>query len=190
MNSSTDIYNMLVGKKISVPDYQRAYSWDTSGNSAQPRQVDVFFSDLTNYINSSSTSNYYFGQFLFEDMGENKLAVIDGQQRLTTIEIFLAVLFKKLKLLNAMSPRDEDNYFAVVKRSSGYVFSTVDYDDQYFRDYVIDDKNPISTDTLSKKRIKDAYDFLWAKIDKLDEAHVRQYLDSVLKATCSTHMVK
>lgn len=97
MESSTNILALLTGKVISVPNYQRAYSWDTDSANKSPKQVNTFLSDLQDYVNSDSSTPYYFGHFLFEEKGGNEYAVIDGQQRLTTIVIFLSALYKRLK---------------------------------------------------------------------------------------------
>ena len=47
MEASTTIRNMMQAIKISVPAYQRAYSWETpDGKSEKSTQTDVFLSDL------------------------------------------------------------------------------------------------------------------------------------------------
>lgn len=88
METKTTIRRMLSGNFIHVPNYQRAYSWD------KDKQVKQFLIDLDDYIDSGSTTPYYFGHFLFEQKSEDSYNIIDGQQRLTTIEIFLSSVFK------------------------------------------------------------------------------------------------
>ena len=93
MEASTTIKQMLSGNRIFVPTYQRAYSWETEFESSNtPKQINVFLSDLEDYNRSNTKSKYYFGHFLFEEKPESKFGVIDGQQRLTTIIIFLSTL--------------------------------------------------------------------------------------------------
>ena len=93
MEPSTTITQMLAGNKIFVPAYQRAYSWETETDKNKVnKQTNVFLSDLVDYNKSSSTTPYYFGHFLFEERQINLFGVIDGQQRLTTIVIFLSAL--------------------------------------------------------------------------------------------------
>lgn len=82
MEASTTIRRMLAGNKIAVPSYQRAYSWDTPDEKSG---------------RNTHTAPYYFGHFLFERRSNEEFYVIDGQQRLTTIVIFLSALFAKLK---------------------------------------------------------------------------------------------
>ena len=103
MEASTTIRKMMAGNKIVVPAYQRAYSWDTPiEKSDRNRQTDVFVSDLEEYSRSNAISPYYFGHFLFEEKTQY-FNVIDGQQRLTTIVIFLSALFAKLESIRALS---------------------------------------------------------------------------------------
>ena len=64
MNTSTNISEMLSGKSIVVPNYQRAYSWDTDLADKSPKQVNTFLSDLQDYVDSHSSAPYYFGHFL------------------------------------------------------------------------------------------------------------------------------
>jgi uncharacterized protein with ParB-like and HNH nuclease domain len=68
-----------------IPDYQRPYSWTKD-------EIEDLFTDLDAVIHSDS--NHFFGAFVFNDerRNENVIEVIDGQQRLTTIAIFLYVL--------------------------------------------------------------------------------------------------
>ena len=90
MEASTNIQAMLSDGFIFVPNYQRAYSWE------KEKQVTVFLSDIEQYVQSKSKSKYYFGHFLFEKVGDNKYGVVDGQQRLTTIVVFLSALYEQL----------------------------------------------------------------------------------------------
>ena len=67
-----------------IPDYQRTFSWEKD-------QCEVFFDDL--YEQSKSPRNYFFGNILLEENNE----IVDGQQRLTTIVIFICSLINVLE---------------------------------------------------------------------------------------------
>lgn len=176
---------MLSGNKIFVPTYQRAYSWED-------KHTKQFLVDLQDYVESHTTSSYYFGHFLFEGKGNRTFAIIDGQQRLTTITIFISAIYRRLKELNGtLSEDDEFLHGTLVKVGQTYRFSTVDYDNQLFRDYVIDkvkiDRNGL--DTESQKRIVKAYDYFVSQLKVYDEKSLREILDAVVNATCTTHTV-
>lgn len=65
-----------------IPRFQRPYSWD-KGN------IEDFWTDAV----ASGKEGYFIGSMvMFGHKGEQDLFVVDGQQRLTTITIFLAAL--------------------------------------------------------------------------------------------------
>lgn len=185
----------MAGNKIVVPNYQRAYSWDTPlKNEDRNTHTDVFLSDLEEHNKSNARSQYYFGHFLFENRNaeDNEFSVIDGQQRLTTIVIFLSALFAKLKTIRDLREDEEDCYEDMVKRRSTIRFSTVDYDDQLFVDYVIGRTNcdhPI-LNTESQRRIVRAFDFFEEKLADKGEEYLTSMLSIISKSTCSTHQVQ
>ena len=186
MDASTTISQMLSGNKIIVPTYQRAYSWED-------KQTKQFLVDLQDYVKSHTASSYYFGHFLFEDKGRREFAIIDGQQRLTTITIFISAIYRRLKeSAGTLSEDDDYLYDTLVKVGQTYRFSTVDYDNQLFRDYVIDkektDRNGLETE--SQKRIVAAYEYFISQLDAYDEKSLHNILEAVVNATCTTHTVK
>lgn len=198
MESLTNISAMLSGKSIAVPNYQRAYSWETDLTDKSQKQVNTFLSDLQDYVNSQTSTPYYLGHFLFEERNTNEYAIIDGQQRLTTTVIFISVLYKRLKEIRkteSFRDFDDDLYVAycnTIKQGMAYRFSTVEYDNQMFRDYVIDQAihNRNEIDTVSKERIANAFDFFCSKLSDQTEEKLLQLLEVITKASCTTHVVK
>jgi len=195
MEASTTINKMLAGNKIFVPTYQRAYSWETPSqdNSRNLKtHTDVFLQDLLDYNRSYAKTPYYFGHFLFEEKGDSYFGVIDGQQRLTTVVIFLSALYCKLKTFRALTEDEEVLYENMIKRKSNYIFSTVDYDNQLFKDYVIDltKKNKNGLETESARRIVKAFDFFTSSFADKDGEFLTKMLKIVSEATCTTHPVR
>jgi len=192
MEASTTIRKMMAGNEIMVPAYQRAYSWDTPiEKSDRKTQTDVFLSDLEEYSRSNVKSPYYFGHFLFEEKNKT-FNVIDGQQRLTTIVIFLSALFTKLKAIRTLSENEKFCYEDMVKGGSEIRFLTVDYDEQLFIDYIIDqtksDHNGL--DTESSRRIVRAFDFFKKELSEKSEDYLIKMLSNISDATCTTHPVQ
>jgi uncharacterized protein with ParB-like and HNH nuclease domain len=139
METATTIRRMLANNKIIVPSYQRAYSSDTEPEKSNPpKHTNIFLSDLEDYNRSSTRASYYFGHFLFEEQGQNKFGIIDGQQRMTTIIIFLSALFSRLEQVRPLKEDEKEIREDIIKRNSNYRFETVDYDNQLFKYYVID----------------------------------------------------
>jgi hypothetical protein len=192
MEASTTIQKMMAGNLIVVPDYQRAYSWDTpSEKSDRKTQTDVFLSDLMEYSRSGAKSPYYFGHFLFEADGQ-KYNIIDGQQRLTTIVIFLSVLFCKLKEVKELSEKERFCYEDMVMRGSEIRFLTVEYDKQLFIDYVINQTkcDKYGLETESSRRIVNAFTFFKKELSKKPEEDLTKMLSVVREAACTTHQVQ
>lgn len=130
MEAKTTINDLFSGNRIMVPDYQRAYSWNTTEKN-ENGHVNTFLNDLLDYIKSGSSAPYYFGHFLFEQKDGHNFAVIDGQQRLTTISIFLSVAFRVMKENRDLKEEEIEMYEDMVKRNSTYRFSTVAYDNTH-----------------------------------------------------------
>jgi hypothetical protein len=193
MEASTTIRAMLAGNKIFVPTYQRAYSWDTEFDKVNsPKQTNIFLSDLEDYNKSLTRSPYYFGHFLFEQKPDNRYGVIDGQQRMTTIVIFLSAVFSQLKQLRQLNEVETEIFEDTIKRNSTYRFETVDYDDRLFKGYVIDQtkKDKMGLKTESAKRIVNAFDLFTSHLENKDEAYLLKMLETIQTASCTTHPVK
>lgn len=77
-----------------IPNYQRGFSW-------QDKQLDDFWND----INTINNNNHFFGSFYVEEKDfkhQTYQLLIDGQQRLTTLTIFL------FELINSIENYDGD----------------------------------------------------------------------------------
>ena len=82
-----------------IPLYQRPYAWTTE-------QVDELLDDLLNAMDRDSQSPYFLGSVvLIKNEGDSKSAVVDGQQRLTTLSMLFCVL-RELAVGNAQSELD------------------------------------------------------------------------------------
>lgn len=69
-----------------IPDYQRPYAWEVE----QARQL---LDDLVEALGRNEDEPYFLGSIvLVKEKGNARAEVIDGQQRLTTLTIVLAVL--------------------------------------------------------------------------------------------------
>ena len=190
MEAKTTIKDLLAGNRIIVPDYQRAYSWVTTEKN-DSGHVNIFLNDLLDYIKSGSLAPYYFGHFLFEQRKDHDFAVIDGQQRLTTISIFLSAAFRLMKENGDWKEEEQEMYEDMVKRNSTYRFSTVAYDNMLMRDYVIDNikHDQYGIKTTSGKRITRAYDYLYSQLEQHGLETTVELVKAVAKAACTTHIV-
>lgn len=104
MTTSTPICEIFASEcPYVVPEYQRSYSWEK-------KQIDEFFKDILEYKNGSQETQYLMGQIIVhvkkpKEKTENTSAegsqhpinfIVDGQQRLATITLFMCVLRDRL----------------------------------------------------------------------------------------------
>ncbi len=86
-NGEKKISSLFDGRTIfNILVYQRAYAWGED-------QLADFVEDIQNQKENRS---YFLGTVLFEEKGLEKnyeiIDIVDGQQRITTIVIFMSVL--------------------------------------------------------------------------------------------------
>ena len=155
-----------------IPSYQRAYSWGTS-------QREQFIQDLRD-----AADRYYLGHFLFEKAdGSDGVCLIDGQQRLTTIVIFFSCMQQELE---KRSVSGDDIEMTAKRLHHTYIrdsftkkrrFKTVDYDDAFFLNEIIDRSTFVPEEELtssSQKRIR----------------HCREYFEKVFEGEDTVTLLK
>lgn len=98
---------------LQVPLYQRGYDWQTD-------QVEEMMNDLSEVIEEKQDSHFFGLIVLNSDTEDKKKYVIDGQQRITTSFIFLAVVRNMFLKLN----KEHSNAIAEVRAN--------DLQDNYF----------------------------------------------------------
>lgn len=77
-----------IQNQLTIPRYQRGYDWKYD------KQVAELFSDITACINAKSKKKLFLGTTILDisAIDENKIEVIDGQQRTTTLLILILAL--------------------------------------------------------------------------------------------------
>jgi uncharacterized protein with ParB-like and HNH nuclease domain len=159
-------------ENIRIPAYQRAFSWED-------KQCSQFLQDLL----EQSGKTYYLGQFLFERDGST-LFVIDGQQRLTTTILFLSAI---AKIFNSKG----ENIDLIRETYLTDVFKTIDDDQVIFKK--ITQKHLISsiddTETISQKRIIEAFSFFETELSKLDMERLKEIQGTLEHSVISTFFI-
>lgn len=160
---------MSLKKTLSVPRYQREFSW---GN----QELNEMFNDIVkrlifnNETGELKTSEYFFGNIILQgDLTNNsikEMSIIDGQQRLTAVTIFLASLsdiFKEEKETNLYDGarqyiigKDDDNkeYPILVNKTPAPFF-------QYRIQGMNENASPVSEEEV---KIENAYKFFTNKL--------------------------
>lgn len=184
---------MIREKEIYVPNYQRAYSWEVAReNEKKKRQADLFLEDVMNHVENEAKvkENFYLGNFLYEKDGE-KFAIIDGQQRLTTIIILLSVLNNLLKNEELKNIIDFNN----IK------FSTVKYDNEDFQKYIFSNEldkfnnlkefreSKVITNTESIRRVIEAYLYFKDKLVNENVEKLKKLAETITQAKCTMNTI-
>ena len=168
-----NIQQLFIGSdNIRIPAYQRAYSWGD-------KQCTQFLDDLL----EQKGKKYYLGQFLFEKDG-NTLFIIDGQQRLTTTILFLSAIAK----INNLKGENIDSIREIYLTD---VFKTIDDDQVIFKK--VTQKHLVSaiddTETISQKRIIEAFNFFEKELSKLDNENLNLIQQTLENAVISTFYI-
>jgi hypothetical protein len=87
-STDLDVRNLLSAGYYRIPRFQRPYSWTREN-------IQDFWDDVV----KDEPENYFIGSMVTFKEGSQNYGVVDGQQRLTTITIVLAVLRNRLSKL-------------------------------------------------------------------------------------------
>jgi uncharacterized protein with ParB-like and HNH nuclease domain len=145
-----------------IPVYQRAYSWEIA-------HWNTFLSDLREQVQGDN--NYFYGNLLLETIKKDRqYEVIDGQQRLTTLTIFLRAL------LNIFTPRisngeiidiDVAQKESIYFRNGGVIkLRPVEYDRAYYDTLIVDNNTNVNSSSVSQKRIRASKDHFEKELSK------------------------
>lgn len=168
---------LMSEEKIFIPTYQRAYSWEVKNSSNENKEVAIFWEDIKSHIESEVKSNFYLGNFIFEEDNE-KLGIIDGQQRLTTVILLLSALQKISN--TSLTDYDLNN------------FSTVSYDEDDFKKILSEELLNIyeaTSSTDSIKKIFNAYNFFKEKLKEIEPEKLKAIENLILESTCQINII-
>jgi len=163
-----DIGKLIKDHQLAVPFYQRPYKWED-------KNISDLFNDIHNAI-SNDENEYFLGTIVFskkEDSSE--LEIVDGQQRITSIVIFLSSIRDYFESNNKQKQASSiQNDFI-----SGYDRQRDDnlpklklgqLDNTFFRKYIVDKEIEEKPSKDSHRRIVAAKQLSIERIEKLAKA--------------------
>ncbi|WP_257196871.1 MULTISPECIES: DUF262 domain-containing protein [unclassified Bradyrhizobium] len=161
--SESTIRVMFQSAFYKIPRFQRPYSWDR-GN------IEEFWTDVL----EGTASSYFIGSMVFYKKA-NETFVVDGQQRLTTLTIFLAALRDSLRdtgeaslakgIQNVIQRKDINDEFRYV------LLTETSY--PYFQDRIQSFNSPELDDAASSEEegMAGAYEYARQKFREIVESH-------------------
>jgi len=169
------------GDKIfEIPEYQRAFTWGE-------KQLTDFLNDLKN---QHIEKPYFFGTFLFheaEHIDEYvKIFIVDGQQRLTTSNIFIKTV------LDCLKGYDEDKkktFRRYIEDDGIYKLNTSINDNAFYHTYIINNNKPTDFDTKSQKRLNFAKNYFENQLQNLSKKDLEDFLQKVENSFVLVHTV-
>jgi hypothetical protein len=183
----TTVRDIFDGSRIfNVPIYQRAYSWDKDNH------LPYFFNDL---VNQQPERPYFLGTFLFHDHGEAKdferIDIIDGQQRLTTMIIFMNALLGQMK--QADSELVSDRICRIfVRDGDTYKLELSNEDTAFLHNYILGTEEPLENEinTPSKRLLLEAKKYFEQKLQVLPVAQLDKLYTTLTTAEVLLYIVK
>lgn len=173
-----------------IPDYQRAYSWGE-------KQLNPFINDILEHCDDnndpSDYTTYYLGHYILEDSNNSdKFEIVDGQQRISTVYLFLLVC----------------GYLKEVNYINEFYFSPVSYDLEGLEAIktILKNRNDVdnelekllkSSKTSSLKRMieaislfKEAFSGSKKNVALLNVNDIANYIQIINKSYCSVAIFK
>lgn len=139
---------LLSGRLFKIPEYQRAYSW-------QSKQRDDLFRDIEKVFTSDADSTHFMATIVGLRRKKKRIAsdefleieVVDGQQRLTTLTILLKALSNQLKAddtrhaeeIDSLLVKGDDLALLVTNHDMNHIFA------DYLREGVIPTGKTLNT---------------------------------------------
>ncbi|EKN6165363.1 DUF262 domain-containing protein, partial [Yersinia enterocolitica] len=173
-NGEKKISSLFDGRTIfNIPEYQRSYAWEKI-------QLIDFINDIKNQRRGKS---YFLGTILFEEKGLEDsyeiIDVVDGQQRITTIVIFMKCLITSLKnTSDTEKEKDELELLSetYVKHRKQYKLRTQQDDNDFFHSYILEDNEGDSfIRTSSQRRLLEAKQYFMNSLSYLSKDELNEF---------------
>lgn len=192
-NTLAQLFNYNI---LNVPAFQRAFAWEKP-------QLRNFIDDLRSHpardkdINGK-TKEYFFGTILLTRAQNisiplyDSYAVVDGQQRLTTTCIFVAVAAAKLQIDPQYSSLANKFFGQVLQSDEIRKFHTIKEDDGFFERLLLPKGEEVTgnnCDTPSQKKLLDAKQYFEEEIAGFDVALINEMLITLLGAQILVYAV-
>ncbi|WP_121811320.1 DUF262 domain-containing protein [Mucilaginibacter kameinonensis] len=183
----TTVRGIFDGSRIfNVPIYQRAYSWEKDNH------LPYFFNDL---VNQQADRPYFLGTFLFHECGRSAdfevIDIIDGQQRLTTMIIFMNVLIRVMQAAGSALASDR-TYRIFIRDGDTYKLELSNEDTAFLHQYILGKDDPLDEEinTPSKRLLLEAKGYFNNKLKDLQAEQLDKLYITLTEAEALLYTVK
>ena len=168
-NTILSLEDLFKLSSFCIPQYQRAYAWETE------KHISVFLADLREQVNAwkkNKDKTYFLGTLLLHDVGDGRVHVVDGQQRLTTAVIFISAALRRhcqSPIFNGgrVNAKELAEYFVYSKIQNKQKFLTIAEDNTFFWAKILGLSNAkITEESPSSRRLQEALDYFLSNIEK------------------------
>jgi hypothetical protein len=171
LNTGTASFSELIGngKTYIVPPFQRDYAWE-----------EEYWDDLWfDILGLDQEPIHYMGYVVLQSNGQDNYAIIDGQQRLTTLSIISLAILKNLEDLIDENVETQDNKQRIAElrnRFLGYknpasLIATSKLvlnknNDSFYQSYLLQLRTPTNISKLkpSEKKLWGAFQYFYNRI--------------------------
>ena len=182
-NGNVKIKDLFNGDKIfNIPKYQRAYAWEEE-------HLESFLDDL---LHQRSEKSYFLGTLLFHERDTHGdyefIDVVDGQQRLTTIIIFMKVIISTLLKVKSTAV-SQKTYSRYVYDGESYKLELENEDTGFLHNNIFEDVNPKKIETPSQKKLYDSKKYFKKKLSLLDVQQLERLFTVLISSDVILYVV-
>lgn len=170
-------------KFFSIPYYQRAYAWED-------KQLKDFFEDF----NTKYADNYYYGTVLLHELKKKGryeyFDIVDGQQRLTTLIIFVSCIVKRMEDLQYSDEDCDDLKRKFIKTKDGnFILKIQSEDNDFFDTYVLgSESNPVINNPSQSKLLNAKNKFNnW--LQKCEKEQVDAFIEKIYSTNLLVYLI-
>ena len=125
-----------------IPDYQRPYAWGDSECKTLWEDLFSFSFPNENADQFNDNDEYFLGPIVTFKNADNKMEIIDGQQRLTTLMLLLRAFYNKLgRMQDTRSIKMKEDIEKCIWRANG--FGEYNKDDLKIDSQVVTEKDKV-----------------------------------------------
>lgn len=163
-----------------IPNYQRSYAW-------KEKQLKDFLDDFSHIENYQK---YYYGTILLQQKEnyDDTYEIVDGQQRITTLIIFIKCLIKKMSEIG-LSSEAEELTRKYIKYKTNYILKLQDQDDGFFKSYILSDNTNSIVKTPAQSNLIFAKNYFEQALQKCEKDDLIGYKTRIQAANCLIYSV-